>query len=125
MLTVDTRQVKNHTSVCYKKRLKDGGYPYADSTYYLIIGSMAIGIGEITEKNYGEVFTRHKFLSRIINVPIKLTLEQVYNNIGLKTNTAFETKARWIARIAKSEYKSIEYKTTEKINNINKLGGTI
>ncbi len=57
MLTVDTRQVKNHTSVCYKKKTKEG-YPYSDSTYYLIMGSMAIGIGEITEKNYGEVFTR-------------------------------------------------------------------
>tara|TARA_Y100001963_G_C6710396_1_gene413982 strand:+ start:783 stop:1160 length:378 start_codon:yes stop_codon:yes gene_type:complete len=125
MLTVDTRQVKNHTSVCYKKRLKDGGYPYSDSTYYLIMGSMAIGIGEITEKNYGEVFTRHMFLHQIINTPRKITLEQVYNNIGLKTNVAFETKARWITRIAKGEYKSLENRTEEKINNINKLGGTI
>ena len=125
MLTVDTRQVKNHTSVCYKKKLKDGGYPYADSTYYLIMGSMAIGIGEITEKNYGEVFTRHMFLHQIINTPRKITLEQVYNNIGLKTNVAFETKARWITRIAKSEYKSLENRTEEKINDINKLGGTI
>ena len=55
MLTVDTRQVKNHTSVCYKKKTKEG-YPYSNETYYLIMGSMAIGIGEITEKNYGEVF---------------------------------------------------------------------
>ena len=125
MLTVDTRQVKNHTSVCYKKKLKDGGYPYADSTYYLIMGSMAIGIGEITEKNYGEVFTRHMFLHQIINTPRKITLEQVYNNIGLKTNVAFETKARWITRIAKGEYKSLENRTAEKINDINKLGGTI
>ena len=124
MLTVDTRQVKNHTSVCYKKKTKEG-YTYSDSTYYLIMGSIAIGIGEITEKNYGEVFTRHMFLHRIINTPRKITLEQVYNNIGLKTNVAFETKARWITRIAKGQYKSLEYKTEEKINNINKLGGTI
>ena len=66
---------------------------------------------------------KNKFLVYLF--PENPNIEQVYNNIGLKTNTAFETKARWIARIAKSEYKSIEYKTTEKINNINKLGGTI
>ena len=43
-LTIDTRNVKNHEEVCYKPKTKEG-YPYADATEFLAIGSMAIGIG--------------------------------------------------------------------------------
>ena len=58
-LTIDTRNVKNHEEVCYKPKTEEG-YPYADATEYLAIGSMAIGISEITKANYKEVYARHK-----------------------------------------------------------------
>ena len=56
-LTVDTRNIENHKTVCYKEKTKEG-YPYADSTYYLSFASMAIGIDKITKKNYGEVYLK-------------------------------------------------------------------
>ena len=101
-LTVDTRQVKNHKTVCYKPKTKEG-YPYADATYYLSFGSMAIGIGEITKENYEEVYARHKF----INPKLDITLKDVEDNIGLITNVAKETRGRWLSRTAKSEFTSI------------------
>ena len=58
--TIDTRNIKDHQTVCYKPKTNDG-YPYADATHYLAIGAMAIGISEITKANYKEVYARHKF----------------------------------------------------------------
>ena len=101
-LTVDTTQVKNHETVCYKPKTEEG-YPYADTTYYLAFCSMAIGIGEITKTNCKEVYARHKFL----NPKINLTLQGVKDNIGLITNVAKETKVRWLTRIAKSHFNEI------------------
>tara|TARA_R110002073_G_scaffold231911_2_gene392992 strand:- start:275 stop:619 length:345 start_codon:yes stop_codon:yes gene_type:complete len=103
-LTVDTRQVKNHKTVCYKPKTEEG-YPYADTTYYLSFGSMAIGIGTITKANYREVYARHKFL----NANNPLTLKDVEDNIGLITNVAKETRGRWLTRIAKNNFQSILY----------------
>ena len=68
-LTVDTTQVKNHETVCYKPKTEEG-YPYADTTYYLAFCSMAIGIGEITKTNCKEVYARHKFLNPKINLTL-------------------------------------------------------
>ena len=101
-LTVDTRNIKNHKEVCYGPKTEEG-YPYADTTYYLSFGSMAIGIGEITKANYKEVYARHKFLES--KCPI--TLDDVKNNIGLKTNVAKETRGRWLNRIAKNRFNDI------------------
>jgi hypothetical protein len=104
-LTIDTRNVKNHKEVCYKPKTEDG-YPYAEATEFLAIGSMAIGIGEITKANYKEVYARHKFLEmELIKSPI--TLDDVKDNIGLKTNVAPETRGRWLSRIAKSRFNDI------------------
>jgi len=125
---IDTRNVANHKQVCYKKKTKDG-YPYSDATYYLAWGSMAIGIGEITKKNYTEVYSRHKFVQQICSLsrPFNLTLRDVYAHIGLKTNVALEKTTAWRNRIAKGEWQSIVYNTQEKASNINEIisyGGT-
>ena len=128
-LTIDTRNVVNHKQVCYKKKTKDG-YPYKDITYYLAWGSMAIGIGEITKKNYTEVYSRHKFLSNVSGLAgrfFNFDLRDVYDHIGLKTNVAFEKTTAWRNRIAKSEWQSIVFDTQEKASNINEImnyGGT-
>ena len=100
--TIDTRNIKDHQTVCYKPKTNDG-YPYADATHYLAIGSMAIGISEITKANYKEVYARHKFL----NIECPITLDDVKNNIGLKTNVAKETRGRWLNRIAKNKFNDI------------------
>ena len=60
-LTVDTRNVENHTAVCYKEKTKEG-HPYADATYYLAFASMAIGIGKVTKKELrGSLFSSYVF----------------------------------------------------------------
>ena len=83
------------------------------------------GIGEITHKNYPEVYARHKFLNKLASsVPMMITLEDVRNHIGLKTNVALEKLPKWRNRIASSEWSSIRYNVDEKVNEINKLGGT-
>ena len=104
-LTVDTRKIKDHKKVCYKPKTKEG-YPYADATYYLSFGAMAIGIGEITKANYKEVYARHKF----INIECPITLKDVEDNIGLITNVARETRGRWLNRIAKNKFNDILWK---------------
>ena len=110
-LTVDTRNIKNHKEVCYGPKTEEG-YPYADTTYYLSFGSMAIGIGEITKANYKEVYARHKFLAcnNSFSGKCPITLDDVKNNIGLKTNVAPETRGRWLSRIAKSKFDEILWK---------------
>jgi hypothetical protein len=127
--TIDTRNIINHQKVCYKKKTKEG-YPYSDATYHLAWGSMAIGIGEITKKNYAEVYARHKFLNKLsrYGIPFNLTIENVYSHIGLKTNVSPETKSAWRNRIAKSCWQEITYDIEKKVNNIKEIdsyGGTV
>ena len=54
-LTVDTRSVKNYTELCYEPKNNNGKYLYKEKTSYLAFASPAIGIGDITQKNYCEV----------------------------------------------------------------------
>ena len=116
---IDTRNVANHKQVCYKKKTKDG-YPYADATYYLAWGSMAIGIGEITKKNYTEVYSRHKFVQQICSLsrPFNLTLRDVYAHIGLKTNVGNTPMRKWFSKKFKQQEQLDikEFKKCQKIN---------
>ena len=79
-------------------------------THYLAIGSMAIGIPEITEKNCKEVYARHKFL----NPQFPYLLEDIKEHIGMKTNVNPETRVRWLTRIAKNHFNEILYKINSK-----------
>tara|TARA_R100001369_G_scaffold15290_1_gene30098 strand:+ start:561 stop:908 length:348 start_codon:yes stop_codon:yes gene_type:complete len=103
-LNVDLTKVENFKTLCYSKKDKlDKGnilnLPYSPTTNYLVMASMAIGVGEITTKNYKEVFARHQFLQEG-----QVTLDDVKNHIGLKTNVAPETIGRWLMRIAKNRF---------------------
>ena len=103
-LNVDLRKVKDYQTLCYKDEEKGNFFnlPYSKITNYLVIGSQAIGIGEITQTNYKQVFARHQFLQKD-----QVTLDDVKNHIGLITNVAEETTGRWLQRIAKSKYNEI------------------
>jgi hypothetical protein len=111
-LDVDIRDIKNHDTVCFDKEEKDDsvgrrlvGLPYSDVTNYLIIGCAgSIGIPEITEENYRQVFARHQFLQKDM-----VTLEQVKAHIGLKVNGSFEQLTSWRNRIARSKWCDIVY----------------
>ena len=103
-LNVDLRKVKDYQTLCYKDEERGNFFnlPYSKVTNYLVIGSGAIGIGEITQTNFKQVFARHQFLQKD-----QVTLDDVKNHIGLITNVAEETTGRWLQRIAKSKYNEI------------------
>jgi 5-enolpyruvylshikimate-3-phosphate synthase len=116
-LTVDTRSVKNHKTICYKEKTKEG-YLYADATYYLAWCSMAIGIGKITEKNYTEVYLRHKFFQLLNKLDCTVTLQEVRDHIGLETNVSFETRGKWKNRIVESHMRTLAYNIREELDNL-------
>ncbi len=87
-LNVDLTKVKDYKNICYNKKKGAGkpnflNLPYTEITNYLVVGSMSIGIGEITQDNYKEVFARHQFLQK--DIIIKKTM----NSTGkVMTNVA-------------------------------------
>ena len=83
-----------------------------EDTYYLALGSTAIGVPEITEKNCVEVYARHKFL----NPQFPYSLKDIKNHIGMKTNVNPETRVRWLTRIAKNHFNDILLHCTQ--NNL-------
>ena len=111
-LDVDIRDIKNRDTVCFnKEETTDSvgrrlvGLPYSDVTNYLIIGCAgSIGIPNIDERNYRNVFARHQFLQKDM-----VTLEQVKAHIGLKVNGSFEQLTSWRNRIARSKWCEIVY----------------
>ena len=117
-LSIDVAKVYDWKNYCYiKVQDETTGEEYSEYnpvTKYLAWGSMAIGIGEITQLNYKEVYLRHDFMNRLSGYPrgtnqLPVTLEDVRKNIGLKTNVANETKSKWLNRISKSMYWELEY----------------
>lgn len=108
-LTVDTTGVKNHIKVCYVGSKETKDLDYTETTKFLVWTSMAIGIGNITEKNYLVVYFRHVFFQRLIGAKCPITLQDVKNHIGIKINVAFENKTKWKNRITKSIMNSIWY----------------
>lgn len=71
-------------------------------THALIMGSMVIGIGHITEKNYKKVARRYAqyqmlgaLLGSQVMPKIYITEEDVRKHIGLKMNVADITDAAW------------------------------
>ena len=114
-LSVDVEKVYDWKNYCYiKVRDEKTGEEYSEynpATKYLAWASMGIGIGEITQLNYKEVYLRHLFVTKLsayVN-EMPITLEDVKKNIGLKTNVVNETKSKWLNRISKSMYWELEY----------------
>ena len=114
-LSIDVKKVYDWKNYCYidMKDEKTGEEysEYNPATKYLAWGSMAIGIGEITQINYKDVYLRHLFMNKLSTISnvMPVTLDDVRKNIGLKTNVASETKSKWLNRISKSMYWELEY----------------
>ena len=114
-LSVDVEKVYDWKNYCYiKVQDKDTGEEYSEynpATKYLAWGSMAIGIGEITQINYKDVYLRYLFMNKLsaYTNEMPITLDDVRKNIGLKTNVVNETKSKWLNRISKSMYWELEY----------------
>ena len=115
-LSIDVKKVDDWKNYCYiKVRDEKTGEKYDEyhpATKYLAWGSMAIGIGEITQINYKDVYLRHLFMNKLSTISnvMPVTLDDVRKNIGLKTNVTHEPKGKWLNRISKSMYWELEYK---------------
>ena len=115
-LSIDVAKVYDWKNYCYiKVQDETTGEEYDEynpATKYLAWGSMGIGIGEITQLNYKEVYLRHLFMTKLsaYSNEMLITLEDVRKNIGLKTNVTHESKAKWLNRISKAMYWELEYK---------------
>tara|TARA_Y100001938_G_C8017498_1_gene393414 strand:+ start:111 stop:500 length:390 start_codon:yes stop_codon:yes gene_type:complete len=117
-LSIDVAKVYDWKNYCYiKVQDETTGEEYDEynpATKYLAWGSMAIGIGEITQLNYKEVYLRHLFMNKLttrglVSNIMPVTLEDVRKNIGLKTNVVHEPKGKWLNRISKTLYWELEY----------------
>ena len=114
-LSVNVEKVYDWKNYCYVKvqdeKTGEEYDEYHPATKYLAWGSMAIGIGEITQINYKDVYLRHLFMNKLSTISnvMPVTLDDVRKNIGLKTNVASETKSKWLNRISKSMYWELEY----------------
>jgi hypothetical protein len=79
---------------------EDGEYlgPRLDKMIWTTLG---VGLGSITEKNAAEFYARAKINDLIWDIPKahRVSLEDVRQHIGLKTNVSDETRAQWLRRI--------------------------
>jgi hypothetical protein len=117
-LNWDISGVKNHAvlSIHPDDREKaaanpDGTYRLNPVTNALIWGTMTIDIGQITEKNWKEVYRRIRAYERLVGAinqyykpdgthyPRYVTAQDVYDHIGLRTNVATRTSAQWASRL--------------------------
>ena len=76
------------------------------------IACMAIGIGEVTEKNLLEVDARLKFYKRL-NGELGFTGKSL---LGIRVNVSNEPRAKWLKRITESFFREFEWdaRTKEK-----------
>ena len=66
-------------------------------TKSIIFTTMAVGLGEITEKNWLEFYARMNILERLHGYT-PIPPERLKEHIGLRTNVNNETRSQWIKR---------------------------
>ena len=104
-------QVKDYETACWIENDDDTAriHPLTDA---LIQGTMFIGLGSITDKNYQKVYTRYemaRFASEAVYTEFdkkkgyfvgrQITLEEVKAHIGLWTNASRLTDAQYRKRL--------------------------
>lgn len=113
-LNYSLKNIKDWESVCYSE--SDELSPKTEALIFL---TMSVGMGEITEKNGAEFWTRLKLIQEL-NGPFltqvgagdgsDLTVEDVIDHIGLHTNVVEETRLQWMKR-----YLGFEFEDNQKI----------
>jgi hypothetical protein len=82
----------------------------------LIWGSICIDIGQITDENVDEVLFRYRFMERIGEsvTTQPMTKEAIQRWVGLRTNVANMTRAKWISKMTKRLGEDIEREIKQK-----------
>lgn len=78
------------------------------ATFNLIFGCLDIRIGEITEKNVGEVCKRLAFRDHVFGIKTGLTRKDVESHVGLHINVKTESRTTWLAGVYKSWSPEVE-----------------
>ena len=109
-------EVKNMESVCFELRQEDEETPgrYLNPiTKELIWATIAIEMGQITEKNYCEFWMRLSMNDLVYGPRIgyrkgsrSITLEEVRKHIGLRTNVGTKPVTQMYKRLLKAVEKS-------------------
>ncbi len=86
-------------------------------TKSLVFGTMSIGIGHITEKNYLDFYARWKVLEKMDpsfylystfidsqKMYHHLTVDVVKKHIGLATNVSYESNTKWSERMSRNRF---------------------
>ncbi len=114
-LNWDLTKIKNFKEVCYLEGGNDKeGFEHKPATHNLIWATMAITMGEITEKNYLEFYTRISLWDRMHNFSndSRITIKQVHQHIGLTTNVfPKKTNAAWLKVLFKNYTRDIARQT--------------
>ena len=81
---------------------------------------MAIGMGEITEKNHLEVYARLVLLhaSTLQDDEPWMTLNMVKALIGAKFNIAFESAAKFSTRMMKATLREVERQEAKEVQDV-------
>ena len=84
--------------------------------YYM----MAIGMGEITEKNHLEVYARLVLLQASTMDDSKpwITLRMVKGLINARFNIAFESKAKFSSRMIKATLREVERQEAKEVQDV-------
>jgi hypothetical protein len=113
-LNWSVRDIKDHETLCYITAEKDIPYGPRKGERYLnpvtdtlIWGTMIVGMGSITAKNWKKFYYRISFMEKMVGAyrysqvrgPIYLTPKDIQDHIGLHTNAVTETEAKWLKRV--------------------------
>lgn len=111
-LYYDYTKIKDVDTLCWTEPDEKGDRTVKPLTWTLTLLTMAVGMGDITEKNYGEFYARLHLLETLSGGGYLLerngpddewrnrlfTLEDIRKHIGLHTNVGPETRAQFIKR---------------------------
>lgn len=92
---------------CDKSVMSDEEWPVTHSLIWL---TMAVGIGDLTEKTAPEFYARVKILEKLDGSKVKFTPDMIRKRIGLNTNVfPMETRSKWCNRVHKYEFERALY----------------
>jgi hypothetical protein len=139
-LNSDLTAIKNMDKLCYvpdpetpeNERTEEKGWKMNPITEALIWITMAVDMGEITEKNVDEFYWRLRFQEKFRNYKILIaksikdknagrgfnpTYKQIRAHIGLKTNAATATRAKFMVRMIRAMEQEMDETLLDELKN--------
>ena len=108
-LDFNLTKIKNHKKVCYRPA-GSGKHEMEPLTQSIILATMAIGMGEITEKNHEKFHDRIRKFEKVAGcfmqyrdgTPRQIHYEDIVRHIGLTTNVfPMESEKRFMSKLGK------------------------